>query len=497
VENFGTLELKNISKSFPGVKALSDVNFTVEVGEIHALVGENGAGKSTLMNVIMGLLQPDSGDIYVGQKKVTIDSPLKALSYGIGIVPQELNLVPQLSVAENIFLGKEKRKKVFKNIDWKTTQEEAKKYLNYIGVELDVNSPVSELKSAYQQFVQIARALAFGANILILDEPTASLTVQEAQKLFKILFQLQNEGKSMIFISHHIEEIEQISTRISVMRDGHLISTVKNGEISTDEIINLMVGREFKQKIKNRKRIERDNCILEVKNLSRKNEFNNISFELNEGEILGIAGLVGSGRTELVRSIFGETTPDEGDIFWNGAKVKINSPKKAIQLGIGYVPEERKNSGIFPILSVRENVSMPLLKAIRKGISIDKKIEKELAAKYIDELKVKTSSAEKQIRLLSGGNQQKVILARWLAKNVKVLILDEPTRGIDINAKAEIHDLIHQLANEGLSVIVISSELEEVINLSDRIMVMHEGNQKGFFSAEETTQGELLKGALA
>lgn len=490
------LDLKGINKSFPGVRVLNDVNFTLHAGEIHSLVGENGAGKSTLMNIIMGLLQPDSGEIFVNGKKVKIDSPLTALSLGIGIVPQELNLAPNLSIGENIFLGSEKCKRGFPQVDWKTTNQQAKVFLNKIGVDLDVTTKVGDLRSAYQQFVQIARALAFGANILILDEPTAALTAQETEKLFSILYQLIDEGKSIIFISHHMEEIEQISSRISVLRDGNLISTLENDGISREQIINLMVGREFKKRKKNRLVQENQKRILSIKNFSRKNEFENISFDLKEGEILGIAGLVGSGRTELVKAIFGETLPDQGEIFWYDQKIKINSPTKAIKLGIGFVPEERKKSGIFPILSIRENLSIPLLNSISKGSLINRKKEDKLVDTYINDLKVKTSSMEKPIGLLSGGNQQKVILARWLAKDVKVLILDEPTRGIDINAKAEIHDLIEKLADNGLSVIVISSELEEVLNLSDRIMVMHQGKEKGFFDPNQTTQEDILKGAL-
>ncbi len=488
--------MKNISKSFPGVKALNEINFDLKAGEIHALVGENGAGKSTMVSTMMGLQQPDSGEIFMDGKKVSIDSPLTALSLGIGIVPQELNLAPNLSVAENIFLGMEQRKPGFPKIDWKATEQKAREFLEKIGVQLDVKAEVGTLRSAYQQFVQIARALAFGANILILDEPTAALTFQEAQKLFAILFQLKEEGKSIIFISHHMEEIEQISSRVSVMRDGNLITTMDMKNTNKDEIINLMVGREFKTQKKNRKKQLNKKSVLKVNNLGRDGEFQNISFTLHEGEILGIAGLVGSGRTELVRAIFGETVASRGEIYWNESRVKIKSPKKAIDLGMGYVPEERKKSGIFPITSIRENISMPLLPTMTKLTRINRKNEEALALKYIKELKVKTSSPEKHIRLLSGGNQQKVILARWLAKDIKVLILDEPTRGIDINAKAEIHDLIHRLADQGLAVIMISSELEEVINLSDRIMVMHQGKSKGFFEAENTTQEELLKVAL-
>ncbi len=476
---------------------MNDVSFMLDRGEIHALVGENGAGKSTLVNVIMGLLQPDSGEIYLSEKKVVIDSPQTALSMGIGIVPQELNLIPQCSVAENIFLGMEKLKPGLPLIDWASVYHDAEIVLQKIGIKIDVRARVRNMSVAYQQIVQIARAIAFGAEILILDEPTACLTSQEADRLFEILDQFREEGKSIIFISHHMEEIEKISDRVSVMRDGSLIGTLNMQDTDIDEIIRLMVGREVEKKSKVRKTSSSDRCILKVDNLGRKNEFRNISFSIHEGEIFGIAGLVGAGRTELVRAIFGETRPTEGEIFWQGEKVSISSPHNAINLGIGYVPEERRKDGIFPGISVSENISMPILPNLVKWIGINHARKKELAIKYINELRIKTPSPEKQIKLLSGGNQQKAILARWLAKKVKLLILDEPTRGIDVNAKGEIHELIRKLADDGLAVIIISSELEEVINLSDRIMVMHEGNAKGFLDTQDISQEEILKVALS
>ena len=496
MEKLSALGVRNIHKSFPGVKALNDVSFRLNKGEIHALVGENGAGKSTLMNVIMGLLQPDSGEIYLDEKKVVIDSPQKALSLGIGIVPQELNLVPQCSVAENIFLGMEKLKCGLPLIDWDTIYYDAKNILQKIGVNIDVKAKVCNMSVAYQQLVQIARALAFGANILILDEPTACLTSQETEHLFEILNQFKKEGKSIIFISHHMEEIKKMSDKVSVMRDGNLIATMNMSDTNIDEIIKLMVGRDMEQKETSRRKSSAGSCILRVESLGRKNEFQEISFSLKEGEILGIAGLVGAGRTEIVRAIFGATQPDTGCIYWKEKKVSISSPHQAIKLGMGYVPEERRKYGIFPLTSVSQNISMPILKRLVKWMSINHAAEKELTSRYIKELNIKTPSADKQIRLLSGGNQQKTILARWLAKGVKLLILDEPTRGIDVNAKGEIHELIRRLADKGLAVILISSELEEVIQLSDRIMVMHEGSAKGFLDSAYVTQEEILKVAL-
>lgn len=490
------LQLSDIKKSFTGIQVLHGVNFTLRKGEIHALVGENGAGKSTLMNIIMGLHQPDSGEIRMNGSKVVIGSPLAALSLGIGIVPQELNLVPRATVAENIFLGMERKRGPYL-INWKSMYQEAEKILAQIGVAIDVRTKIEELSAAYQQLVQIARALAFGAQILILDEPTASLTFNEAERLFDILAQLKREGKSMIYISHRMEEIKKLADRVSVMRDGHMIDTLDRGQFTTEDLICLMAGRELSGALSARKTNPSAKELLKVSNLSRKNEFTDISFSLHEGEILGIAGLVGSGRTELANCLFGVTTPDGGAMWWEGKTVKIQSPSDAIELGIGYVPEERRKNGIFAIRSVGDNITMPILPRLAKWSGIHSRKEKEVIQQYIAKLKIKTSSPDQLIGFLSGGNQQKAILARWLAKGVKLLILDEPTRGIDVHAKHEIHELIKHLADEGMSVLVISSELEEVIQLSDRIMVLHEGRMKGIFNSSQVGQETLLQAALS
>ncbi|MFC4600722.1 sugar ABC transporter ATP-binding protein [Cohnella hongkongensis] len=491
------LALRNINKSFPGIKVLHNVGFSLRKGEIHALIGENGAGKSTLMNIVMGLYQPDDGEIFIGQSKVSITSPIRALALGIGIVPQELNLVPHASVAENIFLGMAKLKPGFPRIHWRLMQREAAAVMKKIGADIDVNRKVGELSAAFQQLVQIGRALAFGAEILILDEPTASLTANEAEHLFSILYQLRNEGKSIIYISHHMEEIQRISDRVSVMRDGHLIATLHTAQTTVKEMIKLMIGgemEEFKQS-GNRKGNRKE--LLRVSGLTRKKEFRNIEFQLHVGEIFGITGLVGAGRTELANAIYGVTSPDEGELFWDGHKVRIGSPADAIRMGIGYVPEERRKLGIFPILSVSENITMPLFSSLMSWKGIDHNEEKKLTRQYIDDLRIRTSSADKPIKLLSGGNQQKAILARWLAKKVKLLILDEPTRGIDINAKREIYELIRKMADEGMSVLLISSEFEEVIQLSDRVMVMHQGEAKGLFDSDNLTKEHILRSALS
>jgi len=496
MDEFPVIVLEKINKEFPGVKAVNNVSFLLNKGEVHALVGENGAGKSTLINIIIGLLKPDSGDIFINGVKQEHYSPFIARSLGIGIVPQELNLFPNKSVAENIFFGMIKSKTGFPYINWTQIYKQAKEAISKIGLNLDVRLKISNFTIAIQQLIQITRALAFGANILILDEPTASLTIQEIENLFRLIKNFKEEGKSIIFISHNLDEVKKISDRISIMRDGNLVCTANTKDITIDEIIKAMAGREIVNlKISHNKRLDNRN-VLTVKNLTRKKEFSNINFTVNEGEILGIAGLIGSGRTELAKCIFGETLPNSGEILWLGKKVKINSTNSAINLGLGYVPEDRRHEGIFPSLSVSENIMIPLYQSLVRLTGINHALKNKIAIKFIKELNIKTSSLNKQIRFLSGGNQQKVILARWLAKNVKLLILDEPTRGIDVNSKKEIHELIRNLADSGLAVIVISSELEEIINLSDRIMIMHEGKLKGFLKSGEIKPEDILKIAL-
>lgn len=496
MENTLVLETKNLTKTFPGVQALKNVNFSLRKAEIHALVGENGAGKSTLVNSIMGLVKPEAGKILLYGREVDIDSPQTALKLGIGIVPQELSLVPHLSVAENIFLGMERLRRRLRIIDWANTCKAAEKLLADMNASLDVRAQVGGMSVAHQQLVQIARALAFGAKILILDEPTACLTIQETERLFKILSDLRREGRSIIYISHRLEEIKQLCDVVSVMRDGNLVATRRVDQTSIDELVSLMVGREVSKNEGTIRERSSGSCLLEVEGLGRKGEFSDISFSIKAGEILGVAGLVGAGRTELARCIFGQTVPDSGKVYWDGKRVVIKSPEQAIKLGIGYVPEERRRDGIFPLLSVRENITITRLSNLVKWIGINRVKEKALAMEFISGLNIKTPSDATPIRNLSGGNQQKAILGRWLARKVRLLILDEPTRGIDVNAKAEIHHLIRKLAAEGLAVMVISSELEELINLADRIMVMHEGKLKGIVPGPSATQEQLLRLAL-
>jgi len=467
-----TLQMKGISKKFPGTQALSGVDFDLKKGEIHALIGENGAGKSTLMNILMGVHQLDEGEIFLNQEKIEPKSPHDMLIKGIGMVPQELNLEPELSVAENIYLGNEQISG--KIINWKTTAKKAKKAIEKLGVDIDVNQRLGNISAAYQQLVSIVRSLEAGSNILILDEPTAALMVSESEQLFRVMRQLKDEGKSMILITHHLEEVKEISDRVTVMRDGKKICTQPTEEISIDQMIYFMANQEVEKSTRVKRNVGTD-VFFEVKDFSRDGEFKNISFEVYKGEIFGLAGLVGAGRTELINAIYGLTKKKTGQTFIENKEIDIKNPYTAIRNGIGYVPEERRKCGIFPVLSIYENMLLPSYYKLLKYAVIPFGRVKKIADENIIDLGIKTPGNDVQIKSLSGGNQQKVILARWMAKNVNLLILDEPTRGIDVRAKGEIYKLIRQLADKGMTVVVVSSEIQELLVLADRIMIMHEG----------------------
>lgn len=488
------LEMNSITKTFPGVKALNDVSISIKSGEIHGLVGENGAGKSTLMNVLMGVYKADSGEIKVDGTVVTITSPTQAIAYGIGMVPQELNLNPYVSAAENIFLGNEIRNK-FGVIDWKKTNEQAVKILKNIGVDVDPHTEVNKLSVAQQQLVQIARVLATGAKLLIFDEPTASLTASETEFLLSLMKQLKEQGKAMVFITHHLEELISTTDRITVMRDGTVVAVSQTSDITLDDIIEQMAGKKIAKQTQGDRAIN-DEIILSIQGFTRKGEFEDVSFDVKKGEIFGIGGLVGSGRTELANAIFGLTKKDAGTLFLNGKQVDIKTPPQAISYGLGYVPEERRNHGIFPILSVCENMTLPVYKKLFIKFKLHFGKAKEITEDYIKKINIKTPTVHTAIQSLSGGNQQKVILARWLAKSAKLLILDEPTRGIDVNAKGEIYNLIRDLTELGLTVIIISSEHEELLLLTDRVMIMHEGKVKGIKKTTQLKKQDILEVAL-
>jgi len=492
------LELKNIYKSFPSVKALTAVNFSLRKGEIHSLIGENGAGKSTLINIIIGLYKPSDGEIWLRGEKVSFNSPHDAMSKGIAIVPQELNLIPNMTVAENIFLGASKLKKGFpRRVDWDSIYKDAKVAMNRFGITIDVKEKVGNMSVANQQLVQIARALTFGADIIIFDEPTACLTLKESERLLSMLETIRKSGKSIIFISHHLEEVMRISDRVSIMRDGRLVEVLERQQFDIQRFIKGMVGKEVHYEKLVRNVDSSSEVVIKVEGLTREREFQNISFEVKKGEIFGIAGIVGAGRTELVSTLFGERKAHSGYIYIHGKKIIDNSPKNSIEMGIGYLPEERRSQGIIPQLSVRENMTIANLKKLFKFPRINIDEECKLVEEYINKIKIKTSSMEQKISQLSGGNQQKVILSRWMVVGCDILILDEPTRGIDVLAKEEIHQLIRSMADKGMTFVVVSSEMEELLALANRILIMHEGKLKGIVESEKANPESILNIALS
>ena len=486
------LEMKKIEKHFSGVHALKGVDFALRSGEVHALMGENGAGKSTLMKILTGIYKADSGEIICFNKKCDFNSVKDSQALGISIIHQELNQVNDLTVAKNIFLGREKlRFGCF--IDDKKMQIESKKLLDYVGVNINPNEKISNLTVGQQQMVEIAKAISFDSKILILDEPTTALTEPETKELFKIMKELKSKGIGMIYISHRMDEIKKVSDRVTVMRDGEYIGTVKTEEVTDEEIVKMMVGRKITTTKKEKSRVKNNSpVVLEVKNLNSGEKLKNISFRLYKGEILGLSGLMGAGRTELARVISGADSFSKGEIFINGKKVSIKNPADAVKKGICYLSEDRKHHGLLLNKSVLEN---SLLSSLEKysnyGFVNDKK-----AKEQNDKLKTKAPSLSVSVNNLSGGNQQKVIIARWLLKDSEIFIFDEPTRGIDIGAKSEMYDLIEQLSEKGKSVIIISSELSEILHVSDRILVMCEGRITKEIPIGEANQENIMKFAM-
>ena len=488
------LKLEHIIKTFPGVRAVQDVSLEAYSGEILSLVGENGAGKSTLMNVVNGIFPADSGNIYLDGELVTIDSPRRALELGITMIHQELALIPQMTVGQNIYLGREPRRRFRWLVDWKKLYSDAKREMDHLGIDIPVKAQISELSIAQRQMVEIAKALSYNARLIALDEPTSAITDKEAAVLFQLMRSLREKGVTLIYISHRLEEVFELSDRIAVMRDGQLVGVANKDEITPAEVIRMMVGRElndFFPKVE----AARGNLILEVHNLKSGKMLKDASLTLHTGEIVGIAGLVGAGRTNLARVLFGADPLESGKIFLDGKQVTFHSPQDAIRLGIGLVTEDRKNEGLFLGQSVRSNVAVGLLKSFSRLGFIHYAKVNEWAAKAVEALKVRTPSLQQRVKNLSGGNQQKVIIARWLALNPKVLILDEPTRGVDVGAKAEIYALIGELAAKGVAILMISSELPEILGISDRILVMREGRVMAEFSRAEATQDKIMQAA--
>ena len=489
--NTPLLEMRGIVKTYPGVRALDGVDFSVLPGEVHALIGENGAGKSTLMKILAGADTKDTGQIIINGTEMHINGPQEAMRYGISIIYQEFNLVPYMNAAENIFLGREPASSVPGMIDFAKMYADAERIINELGVRLNVRTPINQLSVAQQQMVEIAKATSRKSSIIAMDEPSATLTDHELENLFALIRRLKNEGVSIIYISHRLEEIFEIADRVTVLRDGCLVETKSVSDTDRDDIIHMMVGRELKEKIP-KVSAEVGNVALTVKNLTRTGVLHDISFEVKRGEVLGLAGLVGAGRTEVARAIFGADPIDGGQILIDGELFSINSPRDAIQLGIGLVTEDRKSLGLVLGMAVRENVSLANLGILSRLGFISRRKEKVVADEYIEELLIKTPSMEQAVQNLSGGNQQKVVLAKWLFTKSKVLIFDEPTRGIDVGAKIEIYQLMNKLAESGVAIIMISSELPEIMGMSDRILVMHEGSIAGELSREEATQEKIM-----
>jgi ribose transport system ATP-binding protein len=484
------LDLQHITKKYPGVTALDDVSLEVRRGEVHALVGENGAGKSTLVKTCTGAITPDKGKIVIDTKEYLSLTPKQAEKSGIAIIYQEFNLVNELSVAENVFLGRAIRKGIIIN---KNAMENATaEIFNQMNFSMDTQELVKNLSVGYQQIVEIAKALSTKAKLIIMDEPSAPLTNTEVEHLFSVIRKLKASGVTIIYISHRLEEIFQIADRVTVMRDGKIIETLSTAGTTMQQLIALMVGRELKETFPPRPECVKDKILLDVEKLSG-NGVENISFCVKSGEVLGFAGLIGAGRTEIVELIFGAKKRDSGIIKRNGKEITCRLPESAIRHGISLVPEDRKRQGVLIDLSVKENVSVAILKRLSRFFIINRKKEDAITLKYYDELNIKTPSINQLVKYLSGGNQQKVVLAKWLASNAELIIFDEPTRGIDVGAKYEIYKLINDIVLQGKGVIMISSEMEELIGMSDRIIVMAEGSAVAELSKADFNQETILQ----
>lgn len=484
------LQMNNIHKTFPGVYALKDINFELKAGEVHALLGENGAGKSTLIKVLGGIYSADQGEIIIDGEKVTIDGVKAAQASGISIIHQELVLVPYMTVAENIFLGREPMKAGL--VDKGRMRRDAQELLDSYDMNIAADTLVRKLTIAQQQMVEIVKAISYQSRILVMDEPTSSISDKEVGFLFETMRSLTKKGVGIVYISHKMSELEQICDRVTVMRDGEYVGTKVVAETNKDELIAMMVGRELTNYY-TRDYLKQGETVLKCENMSDGSLVENVSFEVHKGEIVGFAGLVGAGRSEVMKCIFGLEPKSTGDVFIEGEKVKIQSPVEAMKHGIALVPENRKVEGLYKVQSVQFNSTIEVLDQFIKGIIVDKKKEINITQEYIDKMSTKTPSQEQVIGNLSGGNQQKVLIGRWLATNPKILIMDEPTRGVDVGAKSEIYMIMNELVKQGVSIIMISSELPEILGMSDRIYIMAHGRMKGCLGHEEATQENIMK----
>lgn len=488
------VEMHGVDKAFPGVQALSQAQFNLKAGEVHALVGENGAGKSTLMKILSGVYTKDAGQIIYRGQETDIRSPKQAQDTGITMIHQELNLMPHLTVAHNIFIGREPRSALGFVLDEKAINEQARELLDVLNLKINPRSRVIDLSVARQQMVEITKSLSYNADVLIMDEPTASLTDAEIEELFRMIDQLRERGVGIVYISHRMEELKRISDRVTVMRDGLHIRTAPTEELTIDEIINLMVGRTIYESAPEVPLKHDEETVLEVRNLNREGVLYDVNFELKRGEILGFAGLMGAGRTEVARAVIGADPVDSIDLRVMGKSVRVNSPGDAVRHSIGYLSEDRKRYGLVTGMDVATNVAMAAMKRFLGyfGIIDDAKIQKT-AAQYVKALDIRTPHVHQRAKNLSGGNQQKVVIAKWLTADTDILIFDEPTRGIDVGAKNEIYKLLNDLARQGKSIIMISSELPEILRMSHRVVVMCEGRITGVLSVGEATQEAIMR----
>lgn len=484
------LELRDIVKRFSDVEVLHKVSFNLRPGEVHALLGENGAGKSTLIKIITGVHQPDEGAIILDGKKVHFSNTRESQQAGIAAIYQEPSLFPDLDVAENIFAGRHPTK-VMGRVDWHRIYRESEQLLASLGVQINLRQKARDLSIAQQQMVEIARAFSINARILIMDEPTSSLTLNEVAELFRLVRRLRNEGTAILFISHRLEELFEIADRVTVLRDGYYVDTRPIQEVTREELIRLMVGRKVSNLFP-KQETQMGDVVLRVENLTREGVFEDISFELRKGEILGLAGLIGAGRTEVARAIFGIAPPTSGKIYIDEQEVTINSPRQAIKLGIAYVPEDRQTHGLITPMNLVTNISLPLVDRFARSGWLNARAETDFALAMAQQMEVRAHSIWQKARELSGGNQQKVVLAKWLSTQPRILILDEPTRGIDVGTKAAVHALMSRLAAEGMAILMISSELPEILGMSDRILVMREGRITANLTREEATQEKIL-----
>ena len=491
------LTTKKIGKSFSGVNVLRNVDFKLRPGEVHAVVGENGAGKSTFVKILSGVYTPSTGNIFLDENKVEITSPIIAQKNGVSLIHQEPQSFSHLSVAENIFMGHMEGNN-FSRVKWQDINNRSKEILQSIGLKIDPKIIMDGLSIADQQMIEIAGALSKNSKVLIMDEPTSPLTPNEVGKLFEIVNKLKSDGMAIIFISHRLEEIREISDRVTIFRDGDLITTKKTSEISNDEIIKAMIGRNIEDtEVKNNDFMSKEEYILNVKNLSLEKKFNNISFNLKRGEILGFAGLVGAGRTDVAKSIFGAEKFDQGEIIYNGEKIINRSPNEAIKKGFAYVPEDRKQMGIFGPVAVEDNITSAVPKDISNKLGlINSKVVSSKTNEFINKFNIVLTSGRQLIEELSGGNQQKCIISKWLLSKPRVLILDEPTRGVDVGVKSEMYEIINELAKQGTAIILISSELPEILSLSHRIIVMSEGKITKILDNKDANQENIMSYAI-